>query len=97
MCFFGGGYLRLFPLSVIRVMARRVLDEQRPVFFYVHPREIDPSHPRLRMGPWRRFKSYVNLTSTEPKIHGLLNEFPMTTFRQQMDAHFPSASRARFC
>ena len=95
MCFFGGGYLRLFPLSVIRVMARRVLNEQRPVFFYVHPREIDPEHPRLPMSPWRRFKSYVNLATTEPKIHGLLEEFPVATFRQQMEAHFPAAISER--
>ncbi|MFZ0922394.1 MAG: XrtA system polysaccharide deacetylase, partial [Candidatus Acidiferrales bacterium] len=67
MCFFGGGYLRLFPYPVICRMARRVLSEGRPVIFYVHPREIDPEHPRLPMSWKRRFKSYVNLESTMPK------------------------------
>jgi polysaccharide deacetylase family protein (PEP-CTERM system associated) len=81
MCFFGGGYLRLFPLSLIEAMTSRVLAERRPVVFYIHPREVDPSHPRLPMSLGRRFKSYVNLKTTETKIRGLLRRFPMTTFR----------------
>ncbi len=81
LCFFGGGYLRLFPYPVIRAMAQRVLGEGRPVIFYIHPREIDPSHPRLPMGIMRRFKSYVNLGATERKIRRILDEFELTTFR----------------
>lgn len=82
MCFFGGGYLRLFPYSVIRRMTRSVLAEGRPVIFYVHPREVDADHPRLPMNWKRRFKSYVNLDSTMPKIERLLREFPMTSFER---------------
>lgn len=80
LCFFGGGYLRLFPYSVIRKMTRKVLAERRPVVFYVHPREIDPRHPRLPMGAIRRFKSYVNLETTARKICRLCAEFEITTF-----------------
>jgi polysaccharide deacetylase family protein (PEP-CTERM system associated) len=82
MCFFGGGYLRLFPYWLIRRMARRVLNAGLPVVFYVHPREIDPSHPRLPMSLRRRFKSYVNLRHTEDKIRRILDEFPVTTFQR---------------
>ena len=82
LCFFGGGYLRLFPYLVIRKMTRRVLEEPRTVIFYVHPREIDPDHPRLPMNWKRRFKSYVNLKSTRPKIERLLDEFQFTSFEQ---------------
>jgi polysaccharide deacetylase family protein (PEP-CTERM system associated) len=81
MCFFGGGYLRLFPYWLIERMANQVIEEGRPVVFYVHPREIDPAHPRLRMPLSRRFKTYVNLSSTETKIARLLRKFPLTTFR----------------
>jgi polysaccharide deacetylase family protein (PEP-CTERM system associated) len=81
MCFFGGGYLRLFPYSVIRKMARQVLSQGRPVIFYIHPREIDPEHPRLPMSRVRSFKCYVNIDSTETKIRRLLREFPVTTFQ----------------
>lgn len=80
LCFFGGGYLRLFPYAVIRRMARKVMAQGRPVIFYVHPREIDPGHPRLAMGTIRRFKSYVNLRSTEEKIQRIMADFELTTF-----------------
>lgn len=80
MCFFGGGYLRLAPYSLIRKMSKRVLDEGRPVIFYVHPREIDIGHPRMRMNAMRRFKSYVNLDTTRGKIERILQDFTFTTF-----------------
>jgi len=79
-CFFGGGYLRLFPYGVVRRMCHKVLGENRPVVFYVHPREIDPNHPRLRLGLKRAFKSYVNLKTTEPKLRSILEDFEVTTF-----------------
>lgn len=82
ICFFGGGYLRLFPYPLIRTMTRRVLRQGRPVIFYVHPREIDVEFPRLKMGVKRRFKSYVNLNTTETKIRALLSEFQVITFQQ---------------
>ncbi|MGA7622941.1 MAG: XrtA system polysaccharide deacetylase [Candidatus Acidiferrales bacterium] len=88
ICFFGGGYLRLFPYSVIRNMARRVLRQGRPVIFYVHPREIDLRAPRLAMGMKRRFKCYVNIETTEPKIRSLLSEFEVVTFRDFIDNEF---------
>ncbi len=79
-CFFGGGYLRLFPYAVVRLMTRRVLREGRPAVFYAHPREIDPDHPRLPMSLKRRFKSYVGLRSMKGKIRRVLQDFPITSF-----------------
>lgn len=88
MCFFGGGYLRLFPYWLIHKMAQRVLSEGRPVVFYIHPREIDPAQPRLPMSRSRQFKSYVNLESTEAKIRRVLRDFPVTTFQNAI-SHYP--------
>lgn len=79
-CFFGGGYLRLSPYFIIRKMCLRVIKENRPVVFYIHPREIDPDQPRLKMGMQRRFNSYVNLKSTKSKIVRILDQFKVTTF-----------------
>lgn len=93
MCFFGGGYLRLFPYWLIRRMSKQVLAEGRPVVFYVHPREIDPSHPRLPMSRKRSFKSYVNLETTEWKIGQILQDFPVTMF-QNVIANYPSLVNA---
>lgn len=80
MCFFGGGYLRLFPWPLVRRMAQIVRDDGRPVIYYVHPREVDPDHPRIPMGPVRRFKSYVNLATTLEKVEAALRLRPVTTF-----------------
>lgn len=71
-CFFGGGYLRLSPLWIIEAMAKRVRADGRGVIWYIHPREIDPGHPRLAMPLKRRFKSYVNLRRTEHKLRAIL-------------------------
>jgi polysaccharide deacetylase family protein (PEP-CTERM system associated) len=79
-CFFGGGYLRLFPYALVRRMAQRVLKEGRPVIFYAHPREIDPDHPRLAMNLQRRFKSYVGLRGMEEKIRKIFQDFPIASF-----------------
>jgi Domain of unknown function (DUF3473) len=72
-------------------MAASVLRRGRPAIFYVHPREIDPGHPRLAMNPWRRFKSYVNLATTETKLRELLKEFDFVTLRDLAEEIFPSS------
>ena len=81
VCFFGGGYLRLFPYFIIKHMARIVNNQGRPVVFYAHPREFDTEHPRLPMSLKRQFKSYVNLKSTLPKLRKLLRECEVLPFR----------------
>jgi len=87
-CFFGGGYLRFFPYWLICRKVKEVLAEGRPVVFYIHPREVDPGHPRLPMSPGRAFKCYVNLEGAEAKIRAILQDFPVTTF-QQVISHYP--------
>jgi polysaccharide deacetylase family protein (PEP-CTERM system associated) len=87
LCFFGGGYLRLFPYAIIRRMSAQVLAEGRPVLFYIHPREIDPDHPRLPMNAVRRFKSYVNLASTEEKLKRIFRDFQLVTFRDYLERY----------
>ncbi len=80
MCFFGGGYLRVSPYLLVRSMARRVIAEGRPVAFYLHPREVDPGHPRLALSAKRRLKSYTCIDGTHAKIARLLDDLPVTTF-----------------
>lgn len=87
MCFFGGGYLRLFPYPLIRHMSKSVNQDNRPVIYYVHPREVDSDHPRLTMGWRRRFKSYVNLETTMPKLRNLLREQELVSFLQWLTEH----------
>ncbi len=79
VCLFGGGYLRISPLPLIRWGVRRLHHKGQPLIVYIHPREIDPNHPRLPLGPARRFKCYVNLPSTMSKLRWLCEHYRFTT------------------
>ena len=44
--------------------------------FYFHPWEIDPEQPRVPgTGIKARFRHYVNLRRTEPRLRRLLRDF----------------------
>lgn len=86
MSFFGGGYLRLSPFWLIRRMSYRALEEDGYVNFYIHPREVDPDHPRLPMNPTRQFRSYVGLRNARSKLERLLHEFKPRRFQDVLPA-----------
>lgn len=75
---FGGGYLRFFPKGLIKQMAEATL-AKRPLLIYIHPRELDPRHPRIEMNALRKFKSYINMSSVPDKLDTLLNLTDYTT------------------
>ena len=73
----GGGYFRLAPYRLSRWALRRVntIDRQ-PAIFYMHPWEIDPQQPRVPGTSMKtRFRHYVNLDKTEPRLVRLLRDF----------------------
>lgn len=84
---FGGGYLRISPLGLIRRGIRRLHREGRPFILYIHPREIDPNHPRLPLGVARRFKCYHNLPSTIPKLAWCCEHLEFKTMAQLTDSY----------
>jgi polysaccharide deacetylase family protein (PEP-CTERM system associated) len=73
----GGGWFRLLPYAVSRhAIARFNRRERRPAIFYIHPWEIDPGQPRVPgVGLKSRFRHYVNLHRTEPRLERLLADF----------------------
>ena len=62
----GGGYLRLFPLALLRAGLRQKQRAGEPGCLYLHPWEVDPDQPRQRLGGLRGFRHYVNLERTLP-------------------------------
>jgi len=77
----GGGYFRIFPYAVTRRLIRRCNRQGRPVIFYLHPWEVDPGQPRVKL-PWtRRFRHYCNLKRTERRLGRLLRDFQFTSIR----------------
>ncbi len=73
----GGGYFRLLPYELSRLLLRRVNEiDKASAVFYFHPWEIDPEQPRQRgLALKSRFRHYVNLRRMESKLTRLLNDF----------------------
>jgi polysaccharide deacetylase family protein (PEP-CTERM system associated) len=90
----GGGYLRLYPLTLTRLGIQHVnTAEERPVMIYLHPWELDPGQPRLAM-PWRyRFRHYVGLEKEAAKIAALLDRFRFGTARDVLQGQPHPAAR----
>ncbi len=74
----GGGYLRLFPLALLRAGLRQKQRAGVPGCLYLHPWEVDPGQPRQRLGWLRDFRHYVNLGRTHGKLDRLLREHRFT-------------------
>lgn len=73
----GGGYFRLYPYAISRWMLKRINQkDQQPGIFYFHPWELDPDQPRQKnIGAKTRFRHYLNLSRTEPRLQSLLRDF----------------------
>lgn len=73
--FSGGGYFRLLPYVITEQLFKRFNSRGIPVIFYIHPRDIDPYQPRLKMGVLKGFKCYVGLRNAEKKLSKLIENF----------------------
>lgn len=83
----GGGYFRLYPIGFTCNSLQRINERGEPFVFYVHPWEIDPEQPRLRAGSWlSRQRHYLNLASTERKLHDVLRSFRFGTLGEAIAA-----------
>ena len=81
----GGGYLRLFPLWLLRLGLRQKEKLGVPGCIYLHPWEVDPEQPRQRLGGLRGFRHYVNLDKTHGKLARLLQDHRFTTMSAALD------------
>ena len=75
----GGGYLRLFPLMLLRAGLRQKERAGVPGCLYLHPWEVDPDQPRQTLGGLRGFRHYVNLRRTHGKLDRLLQQYSFTS------------------
>lgn len=79
LCYCGGGYLRLLPMSMIRHGVRGEAAAGRPTVVYLHPRDFATDCPRASMPLHRRFKCYVGLATTKGKLRELLRAYRWDT------------------
>jgi len=79
----GGGYFRLLPYFLTRSGLRQINGRHgRPFTFYLHPWEIDPDQPRVRVSWLSHFRHYTNLHRCESRLQRLLEEFRFAPMRE---------------
>ncbi len=86
----GGGYLRLWPMPIIRWGIRRSEAEGSPTVLYLHPRDIAPDAPRARMPLHRRFMTYVGVGGARAKLETLLHDYEWAPCGEVLSAHLES-------
>ena len=81
----GGGWgFRLFPLAMIRATIEGYVRAQAPAVLYLHPREVDPDGPRLRLPRLKRFAAYGTRTDATERISVLLERYRFITLEEMV-------------
>jgi polysaccharide deacetylase family protein (PEP-CTERM system associated) len=78
----GGGYFRLLPVTTTRSALRGLEKRHRSAALYLHPWEFDPAQPRCPAAWHQRFRHYLNLDKTLPRLERLMGEFRFGTMSQ---------------
>lgn len=73
--FAGGGYLRLYPYFLTRYFISRLNQAGQPAMIYLHPPELDPGQPKLKVDPINNFRIYVGINNNFRKLERLLGDF----------------------
>jgi polysaccharide deacetylase family protein (PEP-CTERM system associated) len=85
----GGGYFRLLPYSYFQRFFRRLNQQGKPIVFYLHPWELDPGQPKMKVRLDYRMRHYINLEKTEKRLENLLKEFKFVPLKDLVDHYFP--------
>jgi polysaccharide deacetylase family protein (PEP-CTERM system associated) len=81
----GGGYFRILPYWLTRAGLRQINQRcGRPFAFYMHPWEIDPGQPRIKVGAFSRFRHYTNLERCEARLRRVLGDFAFTSMHEAL-------------
>jgi polysaccharide deacetylase family protein (PEP-CTERM system associated) len=81
----GGGYFRILPYWLTRAGLRQINNERnRPFTFYMHPWELDPGQPRIKVSWFSRFRHYTNLGQCEQRLRRILSEFQFSSMRESL-------------
>jgi peptidoglycan-N-acetylglucosamine deacetylase len=82
----GGGWgLRVFPRRMICKTIRKINISGAPAILFLHPRELDPSGPRLRLAPLKKFASYGPRTDLSGRLADLLSQFRFGTLKEMVE------------
>ena len=83
----GGGYFRILPYWLTRMGLRQINGKAgRSFTFYLHPWEVDPGQPRVKVSAFSRFRHYTNLHRCESRLRQVLTDFSFSTMRDVLGA-----------
>jgi polysaccharide deacetylase family protein (PEP-CTERM system associated) len=79
----GGAYFRIYPYQLTKQFLKAVNRQNHPFTFYLHPWELDPEHPRVKV-PRRiaELTHYFNLGATERRFRKLLRDFRFAPMKE---------------
>lgn len=74
--FGGGGYFRLYPLSITKLFLSKLNRQGSPAMFYIHPYEAGPVIPRISgLSAYRKFRHYYNCRNGTGRLKSMLKAF----------------------
>ena len=81
--FSGGAYFRLLPGWMIRWFTNQINQKEgQPVIYYLHPREIDPKQPRLKLHFKDAMIHYYGIRGCEGKLNKVLSCYEFVPMRE---------------
>jgi polysaccharide deacetylase family protein (PEP-CTERM system associated) len=100
--FSGGGYLRLCPGPLWRVLRAMVHRQGLPVMVYLHPWELDPYRPAVRASLLNRWRSLAGQGTVQRKLTAILAEGSFQTLaayaeQQRTNANLPKSGLPLAC
>ena len=78
--FCGGGFFRFIPYVIMAREIRRLNARGIPAVMYIHPRDLDPDQPRLKLEPVNSFMYHFGLRRAPAKFGRLMREFEWDAF-----------------
>jgi polysaccharide deacetylase family protein (PEP-CTERM system associated) len=86
----GGAYFRVFPYLYFQHFLKRLNNQGKPGAFYMHPWELDPDQPHMKVRLDYRLRHYTNLKKTEKRLEKLLSNFMFAPLTNMVDHYFPN-------
>ena len=79
----GGGWgFRFFSTALVEHTVEGLNAAGNPAVLYLHPRDVDPDGPRLRLPPLKRFAAYGTRSDALPRLRRLLERFRFTSLKE---------------
>jgi polysaccharide deacetylase family protein (PEP-CTERM system associated) len=80
----GGAYFRLFPYEFVRAAFASAERRGVPGTFYIHPWELDPDQPVLKVPRLTKIRHYGGIGGTVPRLRRFLSRFDFQTISETL-------------